>query len=79
MKNIFITNKKRDVQSKDFTSLLKTNINQQRSKGMQQYRYPADCASIIDVTKPPYNADPTGKEDCTAIFCAISVYEVDIL
>lgn len=38
---------------------------------MQQYRYPADCLSIIDVTKPPYNADPTGKEDCTAILCRI--------
>ena len=23
--------------------------------------------AIIDVTKPPYNADNTGKEDCTAI------------
>lgn len=28
-------------------------------------RYPQECKNIIDVTKPPYNADSTGKEDCT--------------
>lgn len=38
---------------------------------MKSYRYPADCTSIIDVTKPPYNADNTGKEDCTKIICQI--------
>lgn len=28
--------------------------------------YPADLEALVDVTKPPYNADPTGKTDCTA-------------
>ncbi len=28
-------------------------------------KYPKECKNIIDVTKPPYNADPTGKLDCT--------------
>ena len=28
-------------------------------------KYPIKCRSIIDVTKPPYNADNTGKYDCT--------------
>lgn len=27
--------------------------------------YPPDASAIIDVTKPPYNADKTGKTDCT--------------
>ena len=26
---------------------------------------------IIDVTKPPYNVDNTGKVDCTETLCAI--------
>lgn len=38
---------------------------------MQSYRYPQDCTSIIDVTKPPYNLDNTGKEDCTKALCQI--------
>ncbi|MBQ7840574.1 MAG: hypothetical protein IJ390_08860 [Lachnospiraceae bacterium] len=29
------------------------------------YQYREDNTAIIDVTKPPYNADKTGKEDCT--------------
>ncbi|THF83332.1 glycosyl hydrolase family 28-related protein [Cohnella fermenti] len=29
-------------------------------------RYPSDCRAIIDVTKPPYNVDNTGTNDCTA-------------
>lgn len=29
-------------------------------------RYPKECKNIIDVTKPPYNADNTGVGDCTA-------------
>ena len=37
----------------------------------KSYRYPADCTSIIDVTKAPYNADNTGKVDCTKILCQI--------
>lgn len=37
----------------------------------KSYRYPEDCTSIIDVTKPPYNADNTGKVDCTKILCQI--------
>lgn len=28
-------------------------------------KYPINCKNIIDVTKPPYNADNTGKTDCT--------------
>lgn len=28
-------------------------------------RYPTECKNIIDVTKPPYNADNTGEKDCT--------------
>ena len=30
-------------------------------------KYPIDAATVIDVTQPPYCADPTGKEDCTHI------------
>ena len=25
--------------------------------------------AVIDITKPPYNADNTGKTDCTEILC----------
>lgn len=32
---------------------------------MENYRFPKECTSIIDVTKPPYNVDNTGSEDCT--------------
>ncbi len=28
-------------------------------------KYPSFCNNIIDVTKPPYCADPTGSADCT--------------
>lgn len=28
-------------------------------------KYPIESTTIIDVTKPPYNADNTGKTDCT--------------
>ena len=30
-------------------------------------KYPENLNNIIDVTKAPYYADPTGKQDCTAI------------
>ncbi len=30
-------------------------------------KYPIETSTIIDVTKPPYCADNTGKSDCTAI------------
>lgn len=33
--------------------------------------FPADCQAIIDVTKPPYNLDNTGREDCTEALCRI--------
>lgn len=33
---------------------------------MENYRYPAQCSAIIDVTKPPYCLDNTGQKDCTA-------------
>lgn len=32
---------------------------------MENYRYPEQCSAIIDVTKPPYCLDNTGKTDCT--------------
>lgn len=28
-------------------------------------KYPEKCKNIIDITKAPYNADNTGREDCT--------------
>lgn len=33
--------------------------------------FPEGCRGIIDVTKPPYNVDNTGKEDCTEKLCGI--------
>lgn len=30
-------------------------------------KFPVECKNVIDVTKPPYNADNTGKTDCTDI------------
>lgn len=30
-------------------------------------RYPLDLTAVIDVTKPPYCADNTGRVDCTAV------------
>ena len=32
-------------------------------------RYPKDLKIIVDVTKPPYCADNTGKTDCTEALC----------
>lgn len=29
------------------------------------YRFPENCQAVIDVTKAPYNADNSGKTDCT--------------
>ena len=37
----------------------------------ENYIFPADCKAIIDVTKPPYNVDNTGKRDCTRQVCAL--------
>ena len=34
------------------------------------FKYP-ECNAVIDVTKPPYNADNTGKTDCTAALCRV--------
>lgn len=34
-------------------------------------KYLIDCKNVIDVTKPPYNADNTGQTDCTAVLCRI--------
>ena len=31
------------------------------------YKYREDNLAIIDITKPPYNADNTGVKDCTEI------------
>ncbi len=36
---------------------------------MNTYRFPDDAKGIIDVTKPPYNCDNTGKKDCTKALC----------
>ena len=36
---------------------------------MENFMYPSDLKGIIDVTKPPYNCDPTGKIDCTKALC----------
>ncbi len=33
--------------------------------------FPKECKAIIDVTKPPYNVDNTGKTDCTKTLCKI--------
>ncbi len=33
--------------------------------------FPANCNGILDVTKPPYNVDNTGAEDCTEKLKAI--------
>ena len=37
----------------------------------ENYIYPPECQAIIDVTKPPYNIDNTGKVDCTKQLCAL--------
>jgi hypothetical protein len=29
--------------------------------------YPENLQAIVDVTKPPYSADNSGKSDCTAV------------
>ena len=34
------------------------------------YKFP-ECNAVIDVTKPPYNADNTGKTDCTKALCRV--------
>ena len=31
----------------------------------ERITFPAEARQIVDVTQPPYGADPTGKEDCT--------------
>lgn len=33
---------------------------------MKSYKYPNDCTAVVDVTKPPYSADNTGRIDYTA-------------
>ena len=40
-------------------------------EGTLTMKYPIQCKNIIDVTKPPYNADNTGKTDVTAILCSV--------
>ncbi len=40
-------------------------------KNYENVIFPANCNGIIDVTKPPYNLDNTGKEDCTEKLCDI--------
>jgi len=38
---------------------------------MSNYCFPENCKAIIDVTKPPYCIDNTGKIDCTKQLCQI--------
>lgn len=33
--------------------------------------YPENCRAILDVTKPPYNVDNTGRTDCTKVLIQI--------
>ena len=40
-------------------------------KYFNNLQYPQECRGIIDVTKAPYFADNTGKEDCTEIIVGI--------
>ncbi len=35
------------------------------------YVFPKECKAVIDVTKPPYNCDNTGQEDCTEALCRV--------
>lgn len=37
----------------------------------ENFVFPSECKAIIDVTKPPYNIDNTGKVDCTRQLCAL--------
>lgn len=36
---------------------------------MDNFIFPYDLEGLVDVTKPPYNADNTGKTDCTKALC----------
>ena len=38
-------------------------------KNYENLIFPENCKGIIDVTKPPYNLDNTGKEDCSEKLC----------
>ena len=38
---------------------------------MGNHIFPAECKAVIDVTKPPYNIDNTGRVDCTKQLCAL--------
>ncbi len=38
---------------------------------MDNFIFPSQCRAIIDITKPPYNVDNTGKTDCTKQLCAL--------
>lgn len=35
----------------------------------ENIQFPEECEAIIDVTKPPYNLDNTGRLDCTRQLC----------
>jgi len=37
----------------------------------EDVRFPENCKGFIDVTKDPWNLDPTGKEDCTEKLCTL--------
>ena len=43
-------------------------------------KYPKNLRTIIDVTKPPYCADNTGKTDCTEILRKVynDIIEADV-
>lgn len=38
---------------------------------MKEQFFPKNCRGFIDVTKPPYSVDNTGKVDCTETICKI--------
>lgn len=40
---------------------------QSKSFGQENIIYPAAATAILDITKPPYNADKSGKNDCTKV------------
>lgn len=36
---------------------------------IENFQFPKECETVIDVTKPPYSLDNTGKVDCTRQLC----------
>ncbi|MBQ3553191.1 MAG: hypothetical protein IJA08_00690 [Clostridia bacterium] len=74
---ILIDDKEPCVEPENITSLKKNKRNRENPKTKKEvamnkdYIFPSDCKAIIDVTKPPYNVDNTGKKDCTQQLCKL--------